>query len=68
MQDDFVGTSNFALLEKSGLGQGQADNTIQVTMRGADIKLVKVCGLLRHLVDDVSRWVAWSTIQRTNGK
>lgn len=69
MQDDFVGTNNFALLEKSGLGQGQADDdTLQVTMRGADTKSVKVCGLLRPLVDDGSRWVAWSTIQGTNGK
>lgn len=68
MQDNFIGTNNFALLEKSGLGQGQADNILQVTMRGADIKSVKVCGLLRHFVDDVSRWVAWSTIQSANGK
>lgn len=67
MQDNFIGTKNFALLEKSGLGQGQADNTLQVTMRGADIKSVKVCGLLRHFVDDVSHSVAWSAIQ-SNGK
>ena len=67
-QDDFIGTNSFALLEKSGLGQGQADSTLQVTMRGADIKSVKVCGLFRHFVDHVSRWVAWSTIQSTNGK
>lgn len=67
MQDNFIRTKNFALLEKSGLGQGQADNTLQVTMRGADIKSVKVCGLLRHFVDDVSHWVAWSAIQ-SNGK
>lgn len=38
MQDDFIGTKDFALLEKSGLGQGQVDNTLQVTMRGANIK------------------------------
>lgn len=68
MQDDFIGTNNFALLEKSGVGQGQADDTLQVAMRGAYIKSVKVCGLLRHLVDDVSRWVTWSTIQSGNGK
>ncbi|MCJ1346506.1 hypothetical protein MMC31_004723 [Peltigera leucophlebia] len=68
MQDDFIGTKDFALLEKSGLGQGQADDTLQVTMRGADIKSVRVRGLLRHFVDDVSHWVAWSAIQSTNGK
>ena len=59
MQDNFICTKNFALLEKSGLGKGQADNTLQVTMRGADIKSVKVCGLLRHFVDDVSHSVTW---------
>lgn len=68
MQYDFIGTKTFALLEKSRLGQGQADNTLQVTMRGADIKSVKVCGLLRHFIDDVSHWVAWSAIKGTNGK
>lgn len=68
MQDDFIGTETFALLEKSGLGQGQDDNTLQVAMRGAEIKSVKVCGLLRQFVDDVSHWVNWSAIQNTNGK
>lgn len=67
MQDDLIGTKDFALLEKSGLGQGQADNTLHVTMRGANIKSVKVRGPLRHFVGSISHWVAWSTIQRTNG-
>ena len=63
-----IGTKSFALLEKSGLGQGQADTTLQVTMRDASIKSVKVCGLLRQFVDDVSRWVDWSAIQSKEGR
>lgn len=54
MQDDLIGTKDFALLEKSGLGQGQADNTLRVTMRGANIKSVKVRGPLRHFVGSIS--------------
>lgn len=68
MQHEFIETTAFTLLETSRLGKGEADDVLGVAQRGAEIKAVVVRGLLRHFVNEVSQWVAWSTVKSSHGK